>query len=265
MTGMRLFEAIVDANHRAARGEKAGLRPNDFADSLPIVALTCIDPRLNPLMPEVLGIPEEHFIWLRNAGNIITGPMSSTLRSIALACAVKGGREIVIIGHTDCRVRHTSAFELMDRFRALGIERSKLPDNLNEFFGLFASERANVLKAVDFVRQSPLIGPAIPVHGLLVDIQSGALEWLVNGYNALGTATSAAAREEKWTLPSFDLGTMKFPEMKIGEGAGVADLLPSLPAEAIEKPAEPKLKVQPREREPVPIPPRILRGPPKQR
>ena len=81
---MRLFEAIVDANQRAARGEKAGLRPDDFADSLPIVALTCIDPRLNPLMPEVLGIPEEQFIWLRNAGNIITGPLSSTMRSIAL-------------------------------------------------------------------------------------------------------------------------------------------------------------------------------------
>ena len=27
--------------------------------------------------------------------------------------------------------------ELIDRFRALGIERHMLPDNLNEFFGLF--------------------------------------------------------------------------------------------------------------------------------
>src|SRR5688572_25686209 len=169
---MRLFEAILDANQRAARGEKAGLRPDDFADSLPIVALTCIDPRLNPLMPEVLGIPEEQFIWLRNAGNIITGPLSSTMRSIALACAVKGGREIAIIGHTDCKVRHTSASDLIDRLRKLGIDRAKLPDNVNEFFGLFASERANVLKAVDFVRQSPVIGAAIPVHGLLVDIRS---------------------------------------------------------------------------------------------
>src|SRR5215212_1126286 len=116
---MRLFEAIVDANQRAARGEKAGLRPNDFADSLPIVALTCIDPRLNPLMPEVLGIPEEQFIWLRNAGNIIFDTMSSMMRTLALACAVKGGREIAIIGHTDCRVRQTSASDLIDRFREL--------------------------------------------------------------------------------------------------------------------------------------------------
>jgi carbonic anhydrase len=256
---MRLFEAIVDANQRAARGEDVGLHPDEFTDSLPIVALTCIDPRLNPLMPEVLGIPEEQFIWLRNAGNIITGPVSSMMRSIALACAVKGGREIAIIGHTDCRVRQTSASEVIARLRALGIERSKLPDNVSEFFGLFASERANVLKAVDFVRQSPLIGSAIPVHGLLVDIQSGQLEWLVNGYNALGTASSGLSPAGEWNLPSFDLGSMKFPEMKIGDAATSAEPAPATPPAPPGEPAEPGPKLKLKPAEPIPIPPRILR------
>ena len=109
---MRLFEAIVQANRRAQAGDdSAGLHPADFTDSLPLIALTCIDPRLNPLLPEVLGVPEEKFIWLRNAGNIITGPASSTMRSLALACAVKGGREIAILGHTDCLVGKTSMMD----------------------------------------------------------------------------------------------------------------------------------------------------------
>ncbi len=258
---MKLFEAIVDANQRAARGEKAGLRPDDFADSLPIVALTCIDPRLNPLMPEVLGIPEEHFIWLRNAGNIITGPVSSTTRSIALACAVKGGKEIAIIGHTDCKVRHTSASDLLDRLRKLGIGRERLPDNVNEFFGLFASERANVLKAVDFVRQSPIIGTGIPVHGLLVDIQSGALEWLVNGYNTLNVAGTSARSSNEWTLPPFDLGTMKFPDAKIGDSINPLETNTAPPAPEIRPPAKVRLK----EPESIPLPPRIVRGQPKRR
>ena len=69
---MRLFNAILEANQRALSGDTtAGIRPNEFQDELPLVALTCIDPRLNRLMPEVLGIPEDQFIWLRNAGNII--------------------------------------------------------------------------------------------------------------------------------------------------------------------------------------------------
>ena len=148
--------------------------------------------------------------------------------------------------------------------RILGVDRSKLPDNVNEFFGLFASERANVMKAVDYVRQSSLIGSAIPVHGLMVDIQSGQLEWLVNGYNALGTATPAAAQPavgNEWNLPSFNLGEMKFPEIKIGEVASAP------PAETIHSVAEPahvdapKLKLK--QSGPIPLPPRI--PPPRSR
>src|SRR5271165_3757640 len=95
----RLFEAIIDANQRALAGDtQAGLHPAEYGDELPLVALTCVDARLNSLLPQVLGILPEQFIWLRNAGNIVTGPMSSTMRSLALACAVKGGKEIVVIG-----------------------------------------------------------------------------------------------------------------------------------------------------------------------
>jgi len=188
--------------------------------------------RLNALLPEVLGVPKDQFIWLRNAGNIITGPLSSTMRSLALACAVKGGKEIAIIGHTDCQVGKTTTMALIDQFRALGVERNLLPPNVNEFFGMFASERANVIKAVDIVRQSPLIGPKIPVHGLLVDIETGKVEWLVNGYQTLETmgtrlpATAAAAShtlDALKTLTDFEIGGIKFPETKIGEAVTKAE------------------------------------------
>lgn len=223
---MRLFEAILAANHRALAGDaNAGLHPTEFESELPVVALTCIDPRLNPLLPQVLGILPEHFIWLRNAGNIITGPLSSTTRSLSLACAVKGGKEIAIIGHTDCLVGKTTTMELLDRLRGLGVERHLLPENLNEFFGLFASERQNVIKAVDIVRRSPLIGPKIPVHGLLVDTQSGRLEWIVNGYQSLGAPVSVRppsglvtqALDTLQHAAGFNIGEMKMPDVKIGE------------------------------------------------
>jgi carbonic anhydrase len=228
---MRLFEAIVDANHRALAGDaNAGLRQADFAGELPVAALTCIDARLNTLFPEVLGLAKEHFIWLRNAGNIITGPLSSTMRSLALACAVKGAKEIAVIGHTDCLVCKTSMMKLTESFRALGVDRSQLPENLTEYFGLFASERQNVIKAADFIRRSPLIGPRIPVHGLLVDISTGQLEWMVNGYQVLESATvqpmtpGAALVEQGMdslkALGDFKIGDLKMPQMKIGDLAG---------------------------------------------
>jgi carbonic anhydrase len=224
---MRLFEAIIDANHRAIAGDAtAGVRVNDFANELPVIALTCVDPRLNALFPNVLGLPGEQFIWLRNAGNIITGPLSSTMRSLALACAVKGGKEIAIIGHTDCGVSKTTAMQLLQSFEAMGVKRHLLPENLNEFFGMFSSFRQNVIKSCTIARLSPLIGPKVPVHGLLVDTETGKLEWLVNGYENFGgvagqwnEAVKSAEHSVDMlkSLPEFKIGEMKFPETKIGE------------------------------------------------
>jgi carbonic anhydrase len=224
---MRLFEAIIEANHRAIAGDpNAGVRVVDFENELPVIALTCVDPRLNALFPNVLGLPGEQFIWLRNAGNIITAPLSSTMRSLALACAVKGGKEIAIIGHTDCKVCKTTTMQLLEKLQATGVERHLLPENINEYFGMFASEPQNVIKACDIVRHSPLIGPKTPVHGLLVDVESGKLEWIVNGYQnweTLGSPPTDAVKPPGQvldgfkTMADFKMGEMKFPETKIGE------------------------------------------------
>jgi carbonic anhydrase len=258
---MRLLEAIIEANHRAVAGDsQAGIHPAEFVQELPIVALTCIDPRLNPLMPGVLGVPEEHFVWLRNAGNIITGPLSSTMRSLAMACAIKNGKEIAIIGHTDCQAGKMTTMGLIDRLRALGVERSMLPDNISEFFGVFASERQNVIKGVDIARHSPLIGPKVPVHGLLVDTQTGGLEWLVNGYQALESIGDRWKDMVKPAIPTaqpisarsdFKIGDAASASAQIGEGATKAeDWMSQTPAQA---------QPQPRPATPpkIPLPPPI--------
>jgi carbonic anhydrase len=267
---MRLMEAIIDANHRALAGDtNAGLHPADFADELPLVALTCIDVRLNSILPQVLGVPQEQFIWLRNAGNIITGPQSSTMRSLSLACAVKGGKEIAIIGHTDCQVGKTTTMQLLERLRAIGVERHMLPDNLNEFFGMFGSDRQNVIKGADIARQSPLIGPKIPIHGLLVDVESGKLDWLVNGYQAAETMTtrwnefvkSAGQTVDKLkSLSDFDIGEMKFPDTKIGETVTRAEDWVAQKVQKLEM--KPAAAPEPAAQKTPPTPPRIPLPPP---
>jgi carbonic anhydrase len=274
---MRLFDAIISANHRALKGDRsAGFHLGDYEGELPVVALTCVDPRLNRLFPGVMGLPAESFIWLRNAGNIITGPLSSTMRSLALACAVKGGREIAIIGHTDCQVSRTSIAELTERFKNLGIDRNQLPLNLTEYFGVFADERQNVMQAVDFVRHSPLIGPRMPVHGLMVDIATGDLEWVVNGYEALehpvGLSSGMQMPELGGVIGSLadrigaDLGDIKFPDAKIGEVATEAkqwmsQLKVAPAAAATPAPSPPPVPPAPAVPRPIPVPPPIRMHP----
>lgn len=225
---MRLFEAIVKANKESSNPiGSVDFDTAQFRESLPIVILTCIDPRLNKLFPNVLGVSDEEFIWLRNAGNIITGPFSSTTRSLALACAIKQGKEIAVIGHTDCLVGKSTILSITEQFKNLGIDRIKLPDNLIEFFGLFASERQNVIKATQFIRQSALISPKIPVHGLLLDTNTGRIEWIVNGYETIGaqssqfstTLESAATKVEATVgmIQDFHVGSTTVAETKIGQ------------------------------------------------
>jgi carbonic anhydrase len=273
---MRLFEAIVDANHRAIAGDaSAGVRVAEFESALPVVGLTCIDPRLNALFPNVLGLPGEQFIWLRNAGNIITGPLSSTMRSLSLACAVKGGKEIAIIGHTDCQVGKTTTMQLLAQLEAMGVKRHLLPENLNEFFGMFGSERQNVIRSCDFVRRSPIIGPKIPVHGFVVDIESGKLEWVVNGYQNWETMSgqwNEAVKSAEHTvdmmksLTNFQMGEMKFPETKIGDAVTKAEdwlgkkiekaelkMASETPPAPSAQPAPPKIPVPPPMRPRVPV------------
>jgi hypothetical protein len=54
------------------------------------------------------------------------------------------------------------------------------------------------------------------VHGLVVDIENGKLEWVVNGYEALERA-STAQQPMATSMPEFKLGEMKFPDVQIGE------------------------------------------------
>jgi carbonic anhydrase len=190
---MRLLDAILETNRRRVAGDTSAALPPEALEGGAFAALTCIDPRLNRLLPEHLGLPDAQFVWLRNAGNIISGPLSSTMRSLALACAVKGAKEIAVMGHTDCQVCKTSMLQLLEKLNDLGVDRHRLPENLVDYFGLFSSERQNVIKAADTVRASPLIGARIPVHGLLIDIQTGAIECVVNGYAAAEAAAAAGA------------------------------------------------------------------------
>jgi carbonic anhydrase len=272
---MRLFEAILEANNRAVAGDQnAGLHPAEFENELPVVGLTCIDERLNSLIPEVLGIPKDKFIWARNAGNIITGPLSSTMRSLAVACALKGAKEVVIIGHTDCLMGKTTVMQLLDRLAAAGVPRSVLPENLVEYFGIFSGERQNVIKACDIGRHSPLINSKIPVQGLMVDIESGKLEWVVNGYQTFGAMPdkfSAAFKRADETLGSleelgkFAMGEMKFPETKIGEVITTTHDWLEKAAKVVEaKKAEPSVPApapsQPPTPPKIPLPPPIRVG-----
>ena len=155
--------------------------------------------------------------------------------------------------------------------------------SLTEFFGVFASEQQNVIRGVDFVRHSPIIGPRIPVHGLMVDTATGKLDWIVNGYDALDRPTVptppsqqmhamgaiGAAAGELVSRASAELSGLKMAEAKIGETTSrVSQWVSEIKTATRPPPPAPKVPTPPPVPPPVelrrriPVPPRI-EPPPK--
>ena len=73
-------------------------------DALPLAALTLSCASLNSFFPGVLGAEEGQFIWLQMPAASSPGLTSSTVGCWRSHTAVKGAKEIAVVGHTDCRV-----------------------------------------------------------------------------------------------------------------------------------------------------------------
>jgi carbonic anhydrase len=109
------------------------------------------------------------------------------------------------------------------------------------------------------------------VHGLMVDIESGRLEWVVNGYQTLETATAPPVQslaalaghelDAMKNLAEFKIGEMKFPETKIGELATEGKNWLTQEIQSIEvkpsQPVPPTAKPAPVLAKKLPLPPRI--------
>ena len=71
---------------------------------------------------------------------------------------------------------------LKEKMLARGIKEEDIAKyDLAEWIGGFDDEEENVKNVVEKIKNHPLI-PDVPVHGLIIDIVSGELKVLVDGY-----------------------------------------------------------------------------------
>jgi carbonic anhydrase len=149
--------------------------------------VTCMDCRLVSLFEPALGIERGDVVELRTAGATISNPdrldaNNDLIRSLAGAIYLLGVREIIVIGHTDCGLSHVNPNTLIDSMQALGVDTQRLIeeeslegiDGLVNWIGAFHDVHLNVQAVVTTIRNSPFI-PNIPVHGLVIDIDTAQL------------------------------------------------------------------------------------------
>jgi len=152
-----------------------------------MAVVTCMDCRLVQMFEQVLGLERGDVIELRTAGATISDPereggLSDLIRSLAGGIYLLGVREVAVIGHTQCGLARADPNVLIASMQALGVDPQLLIEKADpkSWIGAFDDVHVNVKEVVDIIRKSPFL-PKIPVHGLVIDIETGKLEIVERG------------------------------------------------------------------------------------
>ena len=127
-----------------------------------------------------MGIARGEAKVIKAAGNMITGPFDEVIRSLMVAVYELGVNEIMVVGHKDCGMQHSTSASLKERMLARGIKPEAITEIESEFsrwVDAFHHPRENVEKTV----ANPLLPQDIIVHGLLFCPDTGRLEVVVHG------------------------------------------------------------------------------------
>ena len=158
-----------------------------------MAVVTCMDCRLVQMFEQALGLERGDVLELRTAGATISQPereggASDLVRSLAGGIYLLGVREVAVIGHTQCGLSHANPTTLIASMQAQGVDPQQLIQRENlgneqglvDWLGAFSDVHINVREVVNVIRYSPYL-PKIPVHGLVIDIETGKLEMVERG------------------------------------------------------------------------------------
>lgn len=194
---MSVLEQVLAVN-RTFVEENTRKYPCGFANvsKLPrrrLAIFTCMDTRLVDFLEPAMGIRREDAVVIKNAGNSVTGSFEATIRSLVVAVFELGVTEIMVIGHEDCGVAHSTAKTLVEKMLERGISRDAIKmvkNELESWLDNFRCPHDNVHEVVDKIRNNPLIPADVPIHGLIFEPYTGEVSVVVDGYRQQASQTA---------------------------------------------------------------------------
>lgn len=181
-----LLDEILASNQRFL--QTTTLPIISHAPSKHLAVVTCMDCRLLEMFEPALGLKRGDAVELRTAGATISLPereraANDLIRGLAGAIYLLGVREVLVIGHTQCGLSKVSPEGLTTSMKALGVDPEQLIEReglggvkeLVDWVGAFSDVHISVQETVQVIRNSPYL-PKLPVHGLVINIETGKLE-----------------------------------------------------------------------------------------
>ena len=175
---MSMLDEILEDNEEFVRSFNGVELPHHPQKK--VVVFSCMDCRLIEFFKPALGLRRGDAKIITNAGNTIVD--DDPIRSIAVAIYSLGASEVLVVGHTQCGMAGVDTDEMAREMINRGISKKDIEKyDLKKWIGSFKSEEENVLEVCEKIKNHPLIAD-VPVHGLMIDIVTGKLKVLVNGY-----------------------------------------------------------------------------------
>jgi carbonic anhydrase len=185
---MRILDEVLAYNEQFVKDKEY----EEFATSkLPnkrMVILSCMDTRLMELLPHALNVKNGDVKLIKNAGAVINHPFGSVMRSILVAVYQLQADEVLVIGHHDCGMGGLKADDMIPNMKKRGVTQKTLDTleysgiNVQSWLKGFSNVEDSVAHSVDVIKNHPLLPENTPVHGLVINPETGKLDLVVNGY-----------------------------------------------------------------------------------
>ena len=152
-----------------------------------IVVLSCMDTRLVELLPKAMNLRNGDVKIVKSAGALISHPFGAVMRSLLVAVYELQADEVYVVGHYDCGMSAVDPESMLSKMvdRGVSPETIEMMEyagiDLKDFLRGFGDVATSVIKSVDTIRNHPLMVKDIPVHGLVIDPNTGRLDLIADG------------------------------------------------------------------------------------
>lgn len=186
---MSIVQKFLDFNKTFVENKDYEIYLTDKYPEKKVAILTCMDTRLMELLPKALNLRNGDAKFIKNAGAVLTQPFGSAMRSILVAVYELGAKEVIVIGHHGCGMTNLDSEGMVKKIIEQGgvdplvietLERSGI--RMEKFLRGFSAPEQGVMHSVKMIRTHPLFPKHVPVHGFIIDPETGGLELLVEDY-----------------------------------------------------------------------------------
>jgi carbonic anhydrase len=179
---MSTLSEILEHNAKFVENREYESFLSDRFPNKKLIIVTCMDTRLVELLPKAMNVRNGDVMMIKVAGAVVAHPFGSVMRSILVAVYKLGAQEVAVVGHHGCGMVDLKSEDLLNRTRELGVapETVRMLDragvNLDQWLTGFSRVEDGVRASVKLIRDHPLMPAHLPVHGLVMDPETGKLD-----------------------------------------------------------------------------------------